>query len=49
MEHIQREAFRYALEIQNDPLFSIDNNEMRAFIGILIFSGNGTMPRERLY
>ena len=49
MEHIQRETLRYALEIKNDVLFSMDKSELRAFIGILIFSGYVKMPSERLY
>ena len=49
LEHIQRETLRYALEIKNDSLFSIDLNELRVFIGILIFSGYVKMPSERMY
>ena len=49
MEHIQRETLRYALEIKNDVLFSMDKSELRAFIGILIFSGYVKMPSERMY
>lgn len=49
MEHIQRETLRYALEIKNDSLFSMDLNELRVFIGILIFSGYVRMPSERMY
>ncbi|KAF0308538.1 PiggyBac transposable element-derived protein 2 [Amphibalanus amphitrite] len=49
MEHIQRETLRYALEIKNDSLFSLDASELRVFIGILIFSGYVKLPSERMY
>ena len=49
MEHIQRETIRYALEIKNGTLFSTSVDELRIFIGILIFSGYVKMPSERLF
>ena len=45
-QHIRTETLRYALD---DPLFSMDDSELKAFIGILVFSGYVTIPSEKLY
>lgn len=46
---IKRETIRYAHTVKNDPLFSLEDHELKAFIGFLIYSGYVTLPSERLY
>lgn len=35
--------------MKNDPLFSLEDHEPKAFIGFLIYSGYVTLPSEPLY
>ena len=46
---IQVETLRYAKDIKNDPLFSLSDGELKAFLGILMYSGYCALPSERMY
>ena len=46
---IQVETLRYAKDVKNDPLFSLSDGELKAFLGILLYSGYCTFPSERMY
>ena len=41
---IQVETLRYAKDIKNDPLFSLSDGELKAFLGILMYSGYCALP-----
>ena len=46
---IQLETLRYARDVKNDQLFSLSDWELKAFIGILLYSGYNPLPSERMY
>ena len=46
---IQLETLRYARDVKNDQLFSLSDQELKAFIGILLYSGYSPLPSERMY
>lgn len=48
-ELIQVETLRYAKDVKNNQLFSMSVNELKAFIGVLIYSGYCKLPSEKLY
>lgn len=47
--HIKQETIHHAVTVKNDPLFCLDDHELKAFIGFLIYSGFVTVPSEHLY
>ena len=46
---IQVEALRCTKDIKNDPLFSLSDGELKAFLRILMYSGYCALPNERMY
>lgn len=48
VEHIVVETNRYATQ-KNDHSFNITEEDLKSFIGILVFTGYHTLPRERSY
>lgn len=48
IEHLRVETQRYASQ-HNNHSFSVSKNDMKIFIGILLFSGYHHIPREKLY
>lgn len=49
LEHIRGETIRYAKCVKNNPDFSIDVEELKVFLGILLFSGYHHVPSERMF
>lgn len=43
------ETNRYAHEMKNDPTFCVTKDEMKAFLGILIFTGYHRLPSQEHY
>jgi hypothetical protein len=43
------ETLRYAAEQKNKPTFSVEIEDIKIFIGFLIFSGYNRLPSERDY
>lgn len=48
-DFIKYESEKYAHEIKNKPNFKLTVDEIKTFIGFLIFSGYHTLPSERDY
>ncbi|KAI4462448.1 transposase is4 [Holotrichia oblita] len=46
--YITKETQRYAAQ-QNNHSFTVTNNEIKIFIGFLLFTGYHRLPREKLY
>lgn len=49
MVYITKETVRYAAAVKNDTSMSLSPEEIRAFMGILIFSGYHKLPSEKNY
>lgn len=49
VDHIVKETVRYASAVKNDTSFIFSSEELKAFMGILIFSGYHKLPSERNY
>lgn len=48
-DHIVKESTRYAVQDKNQSVFSLSVEELKTFIGILIFSSYHKLPAERDY
>lgn len=49
LEYIKEETLRYSQRVKNDTSFTLDIDELKCFIGILLFSGYHQVPSERMY
>ena len=49
VEHITMQTNLYASRDKNDKKFTIDQDEMRKFLGLLLISGYHKLPRENEY
>ena len=43
-----QQTLTYALQ-KNDPLFTLEFNEIKTFMGILLFSGYYKLPQQNMY
>ena len=49
IQHILSETLRYAHDVKNDPQFNLHESELKAFLGVLLYSGYCKLPSERMY
>ncbi|KAB0805128.1 hypothetical protein PPYR_02098 [Photinus pyralis] len=49
IDYITKETVRYASAVKNDTKFTLSSEDIKAFLGVLLFSGYHKLPSERHY